>query len=71
MYRSKKEEKLQGTKRLVFNNNKNNIKTTYQWKLKNSLVNDNLVSKETNKKLKTSWNSMKRKTQHTQTYETQ
>jgi exonuclease III len=30
--------------RLVFNNNKNNRKPTYTWKLKNTLLNDNLVN---------------------------
>ena len=38
--------------RLVFNNNKNNRKPTYTWKLNNVLLNDNLV-KEKRKKLKT------------------
>jgi hypothetical protein len=56
--------------RLVFNNSKNNRKPTYTRKLNNSLFNDNLVREEI-KKLKTSWNSMKMMTQHTQTYGTQ
>jgi hypothetical protein len=38
--------------RLVFNNNKNNRKPTYTCKLKNTLLNDNLVKEEI-KKLKT------------------
>jgi hypothetical protein len=38
--------------RLVFNNNKNNRKPPYSWKLTNSLLNDNLVWEEI-KKLKT------------------
>ena len=38
--------------RLVFNNNKTNIKITYTWKLNNTLLNDNLVKEEI-KKLKT------------------
>ena len=29
--------------RLVFNSNKNNRKPTYKWKLKNALLNDNLI----------------------------
>ena len=32
--------------RLVFNNNKNNIKPTYTWKLNNDLLNDNLIKQE-------------------------
>jgi hypothetical protein len=32
--------------RLGFNNNKNNRKLTYPWKLNNSLLNDNLFRKE-------------------------
>jgi exonuclease III len=38
--------------RLIFNNNKNNRKPTYRWKLINTLLNDNLVKEEI-KKLKT------------------
>jgi hypothetical protein len=38
--------------RLIFNNNINNRKPTYKWKLKNTLLNDTLVKKEI-KKLKT------------------
>jgi hypothetical protein len=38
--------------RLIFNNNINNRKPTFTWKLKNTLLNDNLV-KEKIKKLKT------------------
>jgi exonuclease III len=37
---------------LVFNNNKNNRKSIYTWKLNNSLLNDNFVREEI-KKLKT------------------
>jgi hypothetical protein len=44
--------------RLIFNNNKNNKKPTYIWKLNNTLLNDNLVKEEI-KKLKTSYNLMK------------
>jgi hypothetical protein len=32
--------------RLIFNNNKNNIKPTYTWKLKNTLLIDNLERKK-------------------------
>ena len=39
--------------RLVFNNNKNNRKPTYTWKLNNTLLNDNLLKEEIRKKLKT------------------
>ena len=38
--------------RLVFNNNKNNRKSTYTWKLNNTLLNDNLVKKEIKKEIK-------------------
>jgi hypothetical protein len=38
--------------RLIFNNNINNRKPTYTWKLNNTLLNDNLVKEEI-KKLKT------------------
>ena len=58
--------------RLVFNNSKIYRKPEYRRKRNNSLLNDNLVRKKI-KKLKTSWNLMKRKmlTHHTQTYGTQ
>ena len=32
--------------RLIFNNNKNNRKSTYTWKLNNTLLNDNLTKEE-------------------------
>jgi hypothetical protein len=35
--------------RLVFNNNKNNRKPTYTWKLNHVLLNDNLVREEIKK----------------------
>jgi len=38
--------------RLVFNNNKNNRKVTYSWKLNNALLNDNLVKEEIKKEIK-------------------
>jgi hypothetical protein len=38
--------------RLIFNNNKNNRKSTYTWKLKNTLLNDNLVNEEIKKEIK-------------------
>jgi hypothetical protein len=38
--------------RLIFNNNINNRKQTFMWKLKNTLLNDNSVKEEI-KKLKT------------------
>jgi hypothetical protein len=34
--------------RLIFNNNINNRKSTYMWKLNNTLLNDNLVKEEIN-----------------------
>jgi hypothetical protein len=37
---------------LVFNNNKNNRKSTYTWKLKNTLLNDNFVKEEIKKESK-------------------
>ena len=48
--------------RLVFNSNKNNRNSTYTWKLKNALLNDNLVKEEIKKEMKV---------QHTQIYGTQ
>jgi hypothetical protein len=37
---------------LVFNNNKNNRKPTYMWKLNNALLNENLNKEEKRKKIK-------------------
>ena len=34
--------------RLIFNNNINNRKSTFMWKLNNTLLNDNLVKEEIN-----------------------
>jgi hypothetical protein len=39
--------------RLIFNNNINNRKPTFTWKLKNTLLNDTLVKEEIRKRLKT------------------
>jgi hypothetical protein len=50
--------------KLDFNNNKNNRKPTYLWKLNNSPLSDNLVRGEINK-LKVFWNLMKMKAWHT------
>jgi hypothetical protein len=36
--------------RLIFNNNINNRKPTFMWKLNNTLLNDNLVKEEIFKK---------------------
>jgi hypothetical protein len=36
--------------KLIFNNNINNSKLTYMWKLNNTLLSDNLVKEETRKK---------------------
>ena len=38
--------------RLVFNNNKNNRKPTYTWKMSNTLLNENLVKEEIKKEIK-------------------
>jgi hypothetical protein len=38
--------------RLIFNNNINNRKTTFMWKLKNSLLNDTSVKEEIKKEIK-------------------
>ena len=38
--------------RLIFNNNKDNNKPTYTWKLNNCLLNDIMVKKEIKKKLR-------------------
>jgi hypothetical protein len=38
--------------RLVFNNNKNNRKPTYTWKLNNTLLNDNFVKEEIKEEIK-------------------
>ena len=39
--------------RLIFNNNINNRKPTFMWKLNNTLLNDTLVKEGIKKKLKT------------------
>jgi hypothetical protein len=38
--------------RLIFNNNINNTKSTFMWKLDNTLLHDNLVKEETKKEIK-------------------
>jgi hypothetical protein len=38
--------------RLIFNNNINNRKPTFKWKLNNTLLNDNLVKEEIKKEIK-------------------
>jgi hypothetical protein len=38
--------------RLIFNNNINNRKSTFMWKLNNTLLNDNLVKEEIKKEIK-------------------
>ena len=38
--------------KLVFNNNKNNRKPTYTWKLNNALLNDNLIKEEIKREIK-------------------
>ena len=37
--------------RLIFDNNPNNGKPTYTWKLNNALLNDNLVKEEIRKEI--------------------
>ena len=37
---------------MVYNNNKNNEKPTYIWKLNNTLLNDNLVKEEIKREIK-------------------
>jgi hypothetical protein len=39
--------------RLIFNNNINNRRTTFMWKLNNTLLNDTLVKEGIKKKIKT------------------
>jgi hypothetical protein len=50
--------------RLVFNNNINNRKPTYMWKLDNTLLNDNLFKEEIKKEIKElmGFNEIKAKT---------
>ena len=38
--------------KLVFNNNKNNKKPTYTWKLNNAQLNDNMIKEEIKKEIK-------------------
>ena len=38
--------------RLIFNNNINNKKPTFMWKLNNTLLNDNFVKEEIKKEIK-------------------
>jgi hypothetical protein len=57
--------------RLIFNNNINNRKPTFMWKLNDTLLNDNLIKEGMKKKLKTTKSLMKMKPQPTQTYGTQ
>jgi hypothetical protein len=53
-------------------NNKNKDKNhANSWKLKSSLLNEQWVIDEAKRKLKSSWKSMKMKTQLTRTYGTQ
>jgi hypothetical protein len=57
--------------RLVFNNNINNRKPTFTWKLNNTIFNDTSVQEEIKKEIKDFYSLMKMKRQHTQTYRTQ
>ena len=58
--------------RLIFNNNINNRKPTFMWKLNNTLLHDNMVKEEIKKESKDYFKSlMKMNPQHFQTYGTQ
>ena len=46
---------------LIFNNNINNIKPTFTWKLNNTLLNDTLVKEEIKEEIKDFYSSMKMK----------
>jgi hypothetical protein len=55
---------------LTFNNNQNNRKPTYQWKLNNSLLNENLVREEVRKDINDFLEFKEKMALHTQTYVT-
>jgi hypothetical protein len=57
--------------RLVFNNNNNNGKPTYTWKLSNSLLNEDLVKEEIKKEVKGCLELNVNEAHHTKTYGTQ
>jgi hypothetical protein len=57
--------------RLIFNNNRNNTKPTFTWKLNNTPFNDNLGKEEIKKEIKDFLEFNEMKPQHTQTCGTQ
>jgi hypothetical protein len=57
--------------RLIFNNNINNRKPTFTWKLNNTLFNDTLVKDGVKKEIKDFLEFNEMKAQHTQSYGTQ
>jgi hypothetical protein len=57
--------------KLEINNKNNSRKHANNWKLNNTLLNDQWVIDEIKRKLKVSWKLMKMKTQPTRTYGTQ
>jgi hypothetical protein len=54
--------------RLIFNRNVNNKKTTFMWKLNNTLLNDTLVKEVIKEEIKDLLESNVMKPQHTQIY---
>jgi hypothetical protein len=54
--------------KLEINNKNSSKKHTNNWKLNNTLLNDEWVTDEINRKLKVSWKLMKMKTRPTRTY---
>ena len=54
--------------RLVLNNNKDNKKPIYTWKLNNALLNNSMVKEEIKKEIKYFLVFNENETQHTQTY---
>jgi hypothetical protein len=57
--------------RLIFNNNINNRKLTFTWKLNNTLLNDTLVKEEINKEIKDLLEFDENEATHNQIYGTQ
>ena len=57
--------------RLVFNNNKDNKKPTYTWKLNNNWLNNRRIKEKIKKEIKDFLEFKKTKTQHTQSYKMQ
>ena len=57
--------------RLMFNNNITNRKSTFTWKLNNTLLNDTLVKEGIKKEIKDFLEFNENEATHTQTYEKQ